>query len=356
MSERTYVWANWSALRFNSPSWRKNYRLISNHYEFGADRFGVLKNVRDLKAEVIMKPVTYNLSNLTNDWYDRYVAITDSVADKIYRIAGDRVISLCYSGGIDSVQVLCALAQHPRFKEKLEAGQFVLNMTSSSILEYSKLFYEFILPNIPIMAMDHQRDMNDPNLMLITGDIGDYIIGTQDLHQWWPDGGKSIDLPKEELEKVWRAIDPEGKCVEPVIEGLREHAPFEINSVSQLAWWFSQAFAGQDELVRPYVWSDYDVTGIDNDDHKVFRFYYDHEFATYSFEYMSTNPTFKSTSDFRDFPKRYIFDFTKDEAYVKNKEKLYSQKHTVRTMQKTIIYKQDGQFKSTDDITDLIII
>jgi hypothetical protein len=356
MSERTYVWANWSALRFNKPCWRKNYRLITNHYEFGADRFGILQDVADLKAEIITKPVEYNLSNLTNDWYDRYVSITESVADKVYKIAGDRTISLCYSGGVDSVQVLCALVQHPKFKEKLDAGQFILNMTSSSILEYSKLFYEFILPTIPIVVMDHQRDMNDPNIMLITGDHGDYLIGSQDIHQWWPDGNKSIDLPRSELEAVWRSIDTEGKCVEPLLKGLISRAPFEITSVAQLAWWFSQAFAGQDELVRPYVWSDVDVAGIADDDHKVFRFFYDREFATYSFELMSTNPTFKSSSDFRNFPKQYIFDYTKDAFYVKNKEKLYSQKHTVRVMQKTIIYKQDGVFKYTDDITDLITI
>ena len=158
MSERSYVWCNWSALKFTRPGFRKNYRLITNHYEFGVDRFDILENVTDLKGEVITKVPTYNLSNLTNDWFDRYTAVTNKVADNVYKLAGDKVISLSYSGGVDSVQVLCALAQHPKFEEKLAAGQFVIAMTNSSILEYPKMFYDFILPRIPIMPLDHERD------------------------------------------------------------------------------------------------------------------------------------------------------------------------------------------------------
>lgn len=356
MSERSYVWCNWSALKFTRPGFRKNYRLITNHYEFGVDRFGILENVEDLRGEVITKIPTYNLSNLTNDWFDRYTAVTNKVADNVYKLAGDKVISLSYSGGVDSVQVLCALAQHPKFKEKLEAGQFVIAMTNSSILEYPKMFYEFILPNIPIVPLDHERDMIDDNVMLVTGDSGDYCIGTSDINGWWHDPNKTINLSAQELISVWREIDEDGRCVEPLIAGLLKHAPFEIKSVAQLAWWFSQCFAVQDELVRPYVWSPASVEGMRDDDHKVFRFFYDHAFITFSYEYMSTNPVFDKLTDFRDFPKQYIYNYTKDQHYVDNKEKLYSQRHAVRKIQKTMIYNDGSKLTWTDDITDIVVI
>ena len=206
------------------------------------------------------------------------------------------------------------------------------------------------------MPLDHGRDMVDDNVMIVTGDSGDYAIGTSDIHGWWPDPNKSINLPSQELVNVWREIDTEGRCVEPLIEGLFKHAPFELTSVAQLAWWFSQCFAVQDELVRPYVWSPASCAGMRDDDHKVFRFFYDHEFITFSYEYMSTNPKFDKLTEFRNYPKNYIFEFTKDQSYVDNKEKLYSQRHAVRVIQKTIIYNDGTKITSTDDIKDIIVI
>ena len=352
----SYAWVNWSALRFTRPGFRKNYRLIANHLEFGVDRFGILEDVEDLKQEVITKVPTYNLSNLTNDWFDRYCYVTDKVADNVYQTAGDKIISVSYSGGVDSVQVLSALMRHPKFKEKLAAGQFVIAMTNSSILEYPKYFYKYILPDIPIMPLDHERDMLDPNVMLVTGDSGDYLLGTTDLNAWWIDANKTIDLPYTDLIEVWKTMDEDGRCATPLVAGLLKHAPFEITSVSQLAWWFSQAFAVQDELVRPYVWSSADVSGIKDDDHKVFRFFYDHEFITYSYEYMSTNPKFDRFTDYRNFPKQYIYQFTNDIHYVNNKEKLYSQRHAVRTVLKTAIYNDGTKMTWTSNPEDTITL
>jgi len=116
--------------------------------------------------------------------------------------------------------------------------------------------------------------------------------------------------------------------------------------VAQHAWWFSQCFAVQDELVRPYVWSPASVEGMRDD----------HAFITFSYEYMSTNPKFDKLTDFRNFPKQYIYNYTKDQHYVDNKEKLYSQRHAVRKIQKTMIYNDGSKLTWTDDIMDDVVL
>jgi hypothetical protein len=330
---------------YDKLPYRASFRNVVGNFEFPVDRFNLLKDTIELPCYSIVKDPKYKLENLTNDWEDRYYSILDSVADKIYTTAGNRTITLMYSGGIDSVCALVSLRKHPKFKEFLEAGKFNLAMTSYSIGEYPELFYRDILPNIPIVPLNYPKLMSDPNVLLVTGDMGDHVIGSTDILKFSKGNVSDLDLmdPWINLLPYITRID-NSTLYQDIIIKLARQAPFEIKSINQLSWWWANALDHQDDLIRPWYWS---TTGDLSDiatQNKIFRFFYDDDVMTFSFEYMSTNPEYHNYIDNKLWPKRYIVNATNDVSYM-NKQKAFSQRMSLRQTYKTQIYEEDGVIK-----------
>ena len=187
--------------------------------------------------------------------------------------------------------------------------------------------------------------MNDPDAYLVTGDLGDFIIGTSDIIKL-TDNDKNADLMSS-WENLFMYIDnnPNSEKYIEMYRSIKKFEPFELNSINQFTWWFSQCFIVQFELTKPYVWSSTeDLSGLDNDS-KVFRFFYDDQIVKFSYEYMSTNPTITCYEDTRIFPKQYSYNHFKDPAIL-SKPKVYSQKFINKMVQKTQILKTDTGYIS----------
>jgi hypothetical protein len=118
---------------------------------------------------------------------------------------------------------------------------------------------------------------------------------------------------------------------------LDPHCPFEIVSLCQLYWWVGQCFEMQTTMCMPYFWSYISDLSEIATNRKVFRFFMDDLWNTFSFEYMSTNPVYTTGVSTRDFPKQYVVGITGDTNYL-NKAKVKSQKLTYRIRTKTRIY------------------
>ena len=89
------------------------------------------------------------------------------------------------------------------------------------------------------------------------------------------------------------------------------------------------------------------VPGVDCElasQNKVFRFFYDDALMTFSFEYMSTNPEYHTYIDNKLWFKRYIVNSTGDEYYL-NKQKIFSQRMSLRHVFKTQIYYENDMIK-----------
>jgi hypothetical protein len=338
------IWAAWGNLNIDNHPYRKSYSTIADRFEFPVDRFG-LSNKLELDCLNIVKLPIYNLTNLTHDHRDKFFDAIKQTTDELYRLAENKVIYISYSGGVDSTLVLCAIRQHKNYKAKLEQGQIKICMTSFSIQEYPKFFYETILPEIPFEFLDYEKIMADDTAILATGDMGDYITTSSDII-CLSDNSTSLDLTSHwsNLIPYINSINKSNLFLE-MLHDIRNKSIFEISSINQLIWWFSQCFTYQDELVRPYVWSNKKNIDTLLNDHKVYRFFYSNNITSFSYEYMSTNPNINSYDNGKQWFKDYIVYHTKDASYY-NKTKVFSQRLCLRFINKSQIYIQDGKLDS----------
>lgn len=347
------LYANTFNVKPRPGSFRDYYRAVYGPGPFPVDRFNLLPHI-DPETDpipvvnIVPKP-EFNLSNLTSDWRDRYFSLFDQVASTIYETAGTRDIVLMYSGGIDSTAVLVALMKNARYKEFLDQGRIKIAMSSVSIHEYPELFYETILPTFPIMLADYNLVMQDPNAFVVTGDAGDYVIGNTDTPIFFHNG--TTDNLHEDKSILWPYLDniDTSKKFSNFASKLAELAPFDIVSLNQMYWWIGQAFVHQGEMCYPWTWSATTDLSELASFNKVYRFFLDPRFTTFSFEYMSTNPVCTNYNSVRQFPREYIVDFTQHPSYL-NKIKVFSQKLLFRKRYKTRIYA-DLTFAS--DLTKL---
>jgi len=225
--------------------------------------------------------------------------------------------------------------QNPQYRDFLDSGRFRIALTSTSIHEYPEFFYRTILPNIPIEPTDYDALMQDDTTMLVTGDDGDHVIGNTDTPEFSNVDGYLM-LPKSEIFPYFNNTDPSG-LLAYTFDQLCNHAPFDVESVCQLYWWVGQCLEMQATMCRPYFWSHTDNLSDIATNQKVYRFFMDDLWNTFSFEYMSTNPTYNQVNSIRDFPRQYIVNYTGDSSYL-NKSKVLSQKLVYRNMPKTRIY------------------
>lgn len=334
------VWAYWPTYDTTENFFRSSYKNIFSRYEFPVDRFNVTGYDEYNVLNIVDDP-TYNLSNTACDWRERYFSVIDEVADRVFKTAGDRRIALYYSGGIDSTVVLTALMRHQRFAEFNESDRLEIRLTSSSVNENPWMFYNKILPTWRhIKHTMYDQSMIDNDVMMVTGDMGDYVIGSSDILSLAVKDDFELTNSYVDLLNIISQADKTGAYHSALIDAIKK-CPFTIESGLQLIWWHSQCFAFQDEFARPYYWSNAVPVNI-NSQNKVFKFFYDPSIITYSYEYMSTNPKIDSFTESRILPKDYISNFTGNDHY-DQKIKLFSQRQVPKIMKKSVIY-ENGSF------------
>jgi hypothetical protein len=331
------IWAAWGNIDIASKPYRKSYSDVAYRYEFPVDRFNLLDNRLEIDCANIVKAPVYNLTNVTNDHRDKFFNALDQTADEIYRLAGDKIIHLAYSGGVDSTVALCALMRHPLYQEKLQAGKIKVCMNSTSIQEYPELFYDTILTSIPFEFIDFNKIMKDSSAYLVTGDMGDYITASSDILSL------TANDTQLDVHSNWQKLIPYIQKMKgstlflEMLDTLRQKSIFEISSINQLVWWFSQCLTYQDELARPYIWSTTKHNDSILDKSKVYRFFYSDVITTFSYEYISTNPVVRSYEEGKQWFKEYIVNHTKHSSYL-NKTKIYSQRLSLRLLHKSQLY------------------
>lgn len=343
------LWLLGTRLTIRPGSFRDYYSKIYSTFQFPVDRFNLLPEIDPDPIETvnIVPDPTPNYNNPTTDWKDRFFSLMEEVAESVYDTAGARSIVLFYSGGIDSTAVLTAMRRCSRYREFLDAGRLKVALTSFSIYEYPELFYQTILPEIPIVATDYDRYMADPDYLVVTGDGGDYMIGNTDAPIFELNGStNNLHMSKDILYPYIDSIDPSGKF-SSMLQGIDRKAPFDLESINQLYWWLGQCFTHQGEMCYPFAWSSIaDISELATFN-KLFRFFLDPRFMTFGFEHMSTNPYYPNLRSHRTFFKEYIIEHNGHPWYA-NKNKIMSQRITTRKWFKSAIY---SDLSFDDDIT-----
>ena len=334
------IWAHWLNLDYSTMPYRNSVKDVWGKFEFPVNRYDIDNFLLELDTASIVKKPVFDLTNRVENYEDRLYSTIDQVAEKIFKQAGDKKIALLYSGGIDSVCILAALQRNKKYKEFLDQGKLFLAMTSSSITEYPWLFYNHILGKLPITVLSYDKLMNDPNILLVTGDGGDYISGSSDINTLLNNNHQDLMNDYTELLTDSKKLQTYNElCLQ-----VKDNCPFEIKSVNQFIWWLSQCFAIQTEVIWPYVWSSIsDLSSLTNDS-KVYRFFYDDAMLTFSYEYMSTNPEYHSYDQTKFWLKKYSVGHFGDADYF-NKGKVFSQRRTLRLGYKSQIYIEDNEIK-----------
>jgi hypothetical protein len=343
------VWASAARLTFTPGSFRDYYSKVYSRYQFPVDRFNVLSEEDRYgppTKNIVPPPNDYNLNNLPRNeeyWYDRFNSLCAEMASFCYQQAGDRNIIIMYSGGTDSTAVLVSMMNHPKYREFLGSGRFKVCLNSFSIHEYPEMFYQYILPSIPIVATDYDKISADPNNFVISGDGGDYLICNTDVPVWEYNGTTDIfNEPGEIIYKYFDECDPSG-AFSRMTRGIAKKAPFELETISQIYWWLGQCFTNQGEMCYPISWTSLEPQEMYGFD-KYCRFFLHPMWTQFSFEYMSTSPVYNNLRDMRKFWKRTIIDYTKHKPYW-NKNKVNSQRNIARKWYKSVIYG-DGTWDS----------
>lgn len=345
---KKFIWASWGNLDYSNMPLRCSYKDVGGNFEFPVNRFNVDNFLLELSTANITKTPVFDLNNRTENYEDRFYSIIDQIADDVYTQAGDdKKIALLYSGGVDSVCVLAALQRNKKYKDFLDQNRIFLAMTTMSITEYQWLFYNHILSKIPITALSYEKLMNSPDVMLVTGDGGDFVIGSSDI-DLLTGQDKTLDIMSD-YSVLFSYLDKmnNSQGYKDLSIQMKDNCPFEIKSLNQFVWWLSQCYAIQTEIVWPYVWSSVTDLSTMPGDKKVFRFFYHHLMITFSYEYMSTNPLYNTYDQTKNWTKRYSINHFGDEDFF-NKVKVFSQRKTLRLGYKSQIYEEDGIIKFTN--------
>lgn len=333
------IWLLNNRLTVRPDSFRDYYAKVYSGLQFPVDRFDLLPAIDPdpISTVNIVPEAKYNFDNLTTDWRDRYFELCDQAAVDIFERVGNRTIVVLYSGGIDSTAALVSLMRHKDYASYVEANRIKIALTTHSIYEYPDFFYQTILPTLPIVPADFDALMKDPGNFIVSGDGGDYVIGNTDTPIWDHEGTTdNLYKPKQVLYPYLDSIDPSGRFGH-MLKSIDQQAPFDIVSVNQLYWWLGQCFTHQGEMCYPFAWTSMqDLSQLATFD-KLYRFFLHPNFMTYGFEFMSTNPKFTKIVDLRNFTKEYIVRHT-GHSYYMAKNKMMSQRTTVRPWFKTAIY------------------
>ena len=335
-----------SNLTFSPGSFRQIYANEFGKYLCPVDRFGLLKQIgiNDPFEFVNIIPwVKFDLNNLTSDWWDRYVNTFDMVADNVYNTAKDRKIAVLYSGGIDSTAMLISLIKHPSYQEFVASNRFYLALTTpTAILENSEFFYTELLGTVPMVTADYNQLMLDDTSLVVTALGGNGIIGCSGSLRYIPTLVDFLHLPVTDIAPYTELNrrDP-SRLLTKIVASTKVYCPFDVESLNQLFWWVNQCFALQNKLCNPYVWSNASDLSKLNSHEKVYKFYMDPEWFTFSYEYMSTNPKYTNLDSLQNYPKKYITDYTGNNNYLK----------TPIILDERILYKSQTKTRIYSDLS-----
>lgn len=213
-------------------------------------------------------------------------------------------IVLLWSGGIDSTLVFYALIEanikfdivytrnstkeYPKLANEIESGQFVNNIKSlHKWTETSNEYWD--------------------NKLVVTGEIGDQIVGTQMLCGYIRE---HKDMPYKDILKP-EHCEPFNKSIDSLL-GCTEH------TTAEFLWALNFVFKYESVLSRIGKYK------IKNDTTEYFHFYNSDDFQRWALSNYKTNVVFSKETEYKSISKQYIFSKNNDELYFKHKTKVGS--------------------------------
>jgi hypothetical protein len=310
------------------------------------DPFGAFEAAEPIGSAYILPLDLTAIKPTVQKFEDRLLSATWRGVD--LAMAAGKKIKLTYSGGTDSLAVLTAIIQHPRYNELIKNRQLELYLTSSSIREMPEYFSKLIHGKIPYFPMIFCEYGPSEDSVWFSGDFGDatcstgYILPTMVEHGIAALGPNNVEM----IRSAYLEADPTGLMLS-IVDDIAKHCPFKITNSLQYSWWVEVCVSTQEEMFRPYSFSNAPLVMTEYDDPKYFyRPLYQPEFWSWAFEYFSS---FDGCNDFNDL-KSELRKFNYKHSGIENiltKRKVPSQNMIPRRCRKSVMF-DDGSVIGPD--------
>lgn len=239
-----------------------------------------------------------------------------------------------WSGGIDSTAVLVAMLRMST-PERMRLIKIGLNQRS---IEEYPLFFDKYVKKLPYIFVSHNDGMQvDLNCLHITGEIGDQIFGSDYLRACFGGGGRNFPGKEHFMGKInapWQDVmslfvrdqlDQRGfpstyhQELMDTYEVLNSGSPIEVKTLFDFWWWSNF------NLKYTHVANRIQVNSPDAAvaDKRVKAFFDDDSFQRWSIA--NHDKKIEDTWESYKKPlKRFVYKFTKDKDWFKNKTKVQS--------------------------------
>lgn len=236
-------------------------------------------------------------------------------------IADGKELQVLWSGGIDSTLVLISLLKAAEAVGRTDLLEVVL--TIDSVQEYPGFFARFIRGRLRCLPAAHPVfSYLDDDKMIVTGEHGDQLFGSDYLAKYVPTG--TAWLPWEDvlhLIVTGKLADP--RQAERVVDYLRPQiakAPVPIVTLFDLYWWLNFSLKWQHVTFRTVI---YKRTNHRKTYETLYHFFRDPRFQVWSLSNRdkvigSDWPSYKQVA------KEAILEFTGDAEYFAKKVKMVS--------------------------------
>lgn len=296
----------------NNP-WSGIYRYVAPLKTL-VDRSGTIK--MPFNIEVYDR---FRLPKLDYSFTKSFEDICLETAQRIL-IKQDRLkkpIYLFYSGGIDSVTVLTSFLKIISLAEATNRIQIV--MTSDSIIEYPKLYYETIRPHFRVVSGDDISHYFDKRAILLTGGQGDKIFGTDNIGKIYRKGNlleSKQKYSKNFIVDFWADLGIPKSSGSVWFDLLHDQIisnNVKIESNLDFLWWFNFLLEWQSEYFL------FPLRSYNSLDKEFYEDYMLAFFDTLDHQLWSINNTDKriknSWNSYKFVAKEFIFSYNKDAEY-----------------------------------------
>lgn len=269
---------------------------------------------------------------------DTFSDLLDRRAIEIFSRAKNqnKRVALFWSGGIDST---CVLVSFLKNLSKTDCENFSIICNINSILENYDFYLRFISNKIHCMHYN-QLDVNNDLLdkyILIHGDPGDCLFGPSiSMYRYFIDRGEHLEPWRNHLNRMAELLDPTPKhgidapgfgrwYVDKITRNLEESGQSDyISTIADWWWWTYYNFKWEFSCQRPFFYTKRNFDkGISIDRLEEYSknvFFNTEKFQQWTYSNLK-NHVDKNFTVHKKPAKDYIFEFTKDDVYKKNKIK-----------------------------------
>ena len=254
-------------------------------------------------------------------------------AENILNKACNKQIKVFWSGGVDSTVALVALLRVATEKQRKKicvcfSSQNRRGETGNNSISEYKLFYKnFIKSGVKHNELSSasliDEEFKSKNSIYITGEIGDQILSSERrleiAKQKVPLDAPWQDALKSALNYQYPGLWETYKDAVEMIEAQVLKSPVKIHFVQEYAWWIGYSIKWQSIMLRTLK-SNLEMS-INDLEKKVFHFFNSQDFEQFCFQYRLIR---KPNSLYKPPAKEFIYQFTKDKNYLKDKDKINS--------------------------------